>query len=85
MRPTQVVGFAGLVGGGGSWQPLVPLMALNSPAAPRASSADVVAAELGGTITESRLAHDDACGPLLSANALFDVGRRPSCAHVASG
>jgi len=62
MRPTQVVGFAGLVSGECSWQTRVPLMArstcprsIHQPHRP--SSADVVAAELGGTITESRLAH----------------------------
>jgi hypothetical protein len=58
MRPTQVVGFAGLVSGG--WlladTGAAHARSIHQPHLP--SSADLVAAELGGTITESRLAHE---------------------------
>jgi hypothetical protein len=54
MRPTQVVGFAGLVSGG--W--LLADTGAAHGALNFGSSAEVVAAELGGTIMESRLAHE---------------------------
>jgi hypothetical protein len=51
-----------------------------------ASVADVIIAKLGGAIAETCLAHEaeQRLRPLLSANALLDVGRRSSRAHVAS-